>query len=108
MKSYMQTELDRVDRKKDATAVEQIRQAHRSAHPGNHNPAWLNSHKDCGVLLAEIDRLRAVNKGLVAALENLIGLSRALMADANRNGANFAINIELEYARAALAKAKGE
>lgn len=35
----------------------QIRRAHASARPKNDNPAWLNCHHDCAVLLAIIDKL---------------------------------------------------
>lgn len=38
--------------------IEQIRRAHASARPNTQNPAWMNCHHDCGVLLAEIERLR--------------------------------------------------
>lgn len=39
--------------------IEQIRRAHKSARPNAAtNPAWANCHHDCGVLLAEIDRLK--------------------------------------------------
>jgi hypothetical protein len=36
----------------------QIQQAHKGANPSAENPAWQNSHHDCGKLLAEIERLR--------------------------------------------------
>lgn len=42
--------------------IEQIRRAHASACPKpTENPAWTNCHVDCGILLAELDRLRAEN-----------------------------------------------
>ena len=38
--------------------VERIRVSHRHARPDvAENPAWANCHKDCGILLTEIDRL---------------------------------------------------
>lgn len=40
------------------TDIEQIRRAHASAEPKQSNPAWVNCHRDCGVLLAEIERMR--------------------------------------------------
>lgn len=41
--------------------LEQIRLAHQSARPNAaENPAWANCHADCGVLLAEIERLQAM------------------------------------------------
>ncbi len=39
--------------------IEQIRRAHKSARPKPANPAWCHTHRDCGILLEEIDRLRA-------------------------------------------------
>ena len=41
-------------------SVERIRRSHRNARPdAAENPAWANCHLDCGVLLTEIERLRA-------------------------------------------------
>ncbi len=37
--------------------IDQIRRAHKSVQPKPSNPAFLNCHHDCGVLLAEIERL---------------------------------------------------
>ncbi len=37
--------------------IEQICRAHASARPKPSNLAWSNCHHDCGVLLAEIERL---------------------------------------------------
>lgn len=38
--------------------VDRIRRTHRHAQPNPaENPAWANCHMDCGILLAEIDRL---------------------------------------------------
>ena len=38
--------------------VEQIRRAHAQAMPTQANPAWKNSHHDCGVLLDEIAHIK--------------------------------------------------
>lgn len=55
--------------------VEQIRRAHKSAKPNSAaNPAWANCHHDCGVLLAEIDRL-------VAALDEICVKGRNPIAE---------------------------
>jgi len=40
------------------SSVDQIKRAHASARPKAENPAWMNCHHDCGVLLAEIERLQ--------------------------------------------------
>jgi hypothetical protein len=41
--------------------VERIRNSVRHARPNpSENPAWANCHLDCQVLLAEIERLRAI------------------------------------------------
>ena len=37
--------------------IEQIRRAHGQARPKTDNPAWLNCHHDCRVLLGEIEGL---------------------------------------------------
>ena len=39
-------------------AIDQIRRAHKSARPKPSNPAWCNSHHDCGILLAAVEALR--------------------------------------------------
>lgn len=38
---------------------EQIARAHLSARPTRDNPAWMNCHHDCGVLLDYIEQLKA-------------------------------------------------
>lgn len=50
--------------------VDQIRRAHNSSRPKTSNPAWLNCHHDCGFLLAEIERLRAVILDIARIVEN--------------------------------------
>ena len=52
----------------DLARLDQIRRAHRAAQPTPDNPAWMNSHGDCGFLLEFIDRLwkeysRAISAG---------------------------------------------
>jgi len=42
----------------DPGVLDQIRRAHASARPTRADPAWLNSHHDCGVLLAAVEALR--------------------------------------------------
>ena len=39
--------------------IEQIRRAHGQARPKTDNPAWLNCHHDCRVLLEEIEQQEA-------------------------------------------------
>jgi len=75
--------------------VDRIRNSHRHAKPNPaENPAWANCHMDCGILLAEIEHLKAyqlqMNEILKenAALRNdltAIGLERdRLQADVER------------------------
>ena len=54
--------------------------------------------------------VRAVNchEELLDALQELIPLARAAMHDARRDGAEYDIDGELVYARAAIRKARGE
>ena len=42
--------------------IEQIRRAHKSARPKKTNPAWVNTHRDLGVALQEIERLSEKSK----------------------------------------------
>ncbi len=43
--------MSRLDR------ITQIERAHQSARPKRSNPAWVNTHRDLGVTLKEIERL---------------------------------------------------
>jgi hypothetical protein len=52
--------------------------------------------------------LIAAAPDLFEALEDLAGLARAAMLDANRGGCEYEVDGELADARAALAKARGE
>lgn len=53
-------------RPSDYETVERIRRTHRSAQPNPaENPAWANAHRDCGVLLAEIERLQKLYESAV-------------------------------------------
>jgi hypothetical protein len=45
---------------------------------------------------------------LLEALKNLINTAKVAMRDANRDGAGFDVNAELEEARAAIEKAEGD
>lgn len=80
--------------------VDRIRRSHRAARPNPaENPAWANCHMDCGVLLAEIDRLRE-------ALEEIRGIK--LLTDCGIHpmraaGIRHAFEITAEIAAKALA-----
>jgi hypothetical protein len=58
--------------------IEQIRRAHASARPVTSNPAWMNCHHDCAVLLAEIDSLRLALAATVDELNATTELHRQL------------------------------
>lgn len=50
--------------------VERISRTYRSARPNPaENPAWANCHMDCGILLAEIERLTREREQLIARCE---------------------------------------
>jgi len=53
-------------------------------------------------------RLIAAAPELLEALADLIGLAKAAMGEANRDGAEYEIEEELSTARAAIAKAEGK
>jgi hypothetical protein len=40
-----------------SSRLEQIRLAHASARPTRENPAWVHTHNDLTIVLAEVDRL---------------------------------------------------
>ena len=44
--------------------IEQLTLAHKSARPKPSNPAWVNTHRDLGVALKEIERLSSENRRL--------------------------------------------
>lgn len=46
---------------------EQIARAHKRAIPTTENPAWMNCHHDCGVLLSYIQQLQRENAAFVNA-----------------------------------------
>ncbi|MEX3635983.1 hypothetical protein [Paraburkholderia sp. BR14320] len=61
-----------------AQRVLQIRRAHASARPKDENPAWKNSHHDCGVLLDAIDMLVAEQAALASMLRQIECQAQAL------------------------------
>ena len=59
--------------KNTALAIDQIRRAHGSARPKQSNPAWMNCHHDRGMLLPEIERLRAALTTIDGIRNSIIG-----------------------------------
>jgi len=47
--------------------IEQLTRAHKSARPKHENIAWVNTHRDLGIALKEIERLSSEVRNLKAA-----------------------------------------
>lgn len=88
----------------DVGSVEQIRRAHVSAHPKTDNPAWMNSHRDVGVLLDALQSLSLELERVKSERDE----AREAADEFMREMSTMADSIEAALARANAAEAEAE